>query len=94
MLAIARAMMARPRLLLCDEVSLGLAPVVVQEVFRVLQELNSESGTALLLVEQNAALALELASRVYLLEVGVVVSSGTSEVLRDNDAIRKAYLGY
>ena len=94
MLAIARAMMARPRLLLCDEVSLGLAPVVVQEVFRVLQELNSESGTALLLVEQNAALALDLASRVYLLEVGVVVSSGTSEVLRDNDAIRKAYLGY
>lgn len=94
MLAIARAMMARPRLLLCDEVSLGLAPVVVQEVFHVLQELNSESGTALLLVEQNAALALDIASRVYLLEVGVVVSSGTSDVLRDNDAIRKAYLGY
>jgi branched-chain amino acid transport system ATP-binding protein len=94
MLAIARAMMARPRLLLCDEVSLGLAPVVVQEVFRVLAEINAESGTALLLVEQNAALALDIASRAYLLEVGVVVSSGTSEVLRDNDAIRKAYLGY
>jgi branched-chain amino acid transport system ATP-binding protein len=94
MLAIARAMMARPRLLLCDEVSLGLAPVVVQEVFRVLAELNADSGTALLLVEQNAALALDIASRAYLLEVGVVVSSGTSEALRDNDAIRKAYLGY
>lgn len=94
MLAIARAMMARPRLLLCDEVSLGLAPVVVQEVFRVLAELNAESSTALLLVEQNAALALDIAARAYLLEVGVVVSSGTSEVLRDNDAIRKAYLGY
>jgi len=94
MLAIARAMMARPRLLLCDEVSLGLAPVVVQEVFRILRELNAESGTALLLVEQNAALALDIASRAYLLEVGVVVSSGASEVLRDNDAVRKAYLGY
>ena len=94
MLAIARAMMARPRLLLCDEVSLGLAPVVVQEVFRILRELNAELGTALLLVEQNAALALDIASRAYLLEVGVVVSSGASEVLRDNDTIRKAYLGY
>ena len=94
MLAIARAMMARPRLLLCDEVSLGLAPVVVQEVFRVLRELNAESGTALLLVEQNAELALELASRVYLLEVGTVVSTGTSESFRSNDAIRRAYLGY
>jgi branched-chain amino acid transport system ATP-binding protein len=94
MLAIARAMMARPRLLLCDEVSLGLAPVVVQEVFRILRELNAELGTALLLVEQNAALALDIASRAYLLEVGVVVSSGSSEVLRDNDTIRKAYLGY
>jgi branched-chain amino acid transport system ATP-binding protein len=94
MLAIARAMMARPRLLLCDEVSLGLAPVVVQEVFRVLAELNATSGTALLLVEQNAELALDLASRVYLLEVGTVVSSGSSESFRSNDAIRRAYLGY
>jgi branched-chain amino acid transport system ATP-binding protein len=94
MLAIARAMMSRPRLLLCDEVSLGLAPVVVQEVFRVLTELNRESRTALLLVEQNAALALDIASRVYLLEVGEVVSSGAAELLRENDAIRKAYLGY
>ena len=81
-------------MLLCDEVSLGLAPVVVQEVFRVLRELNAESGTALLLVEQNAELALELASRVYLLEVGTVVSTGTSESFRSNDAIRRAYLGY
>lgn len=94
MLAIARAMMARPRLLLCDEVSLGLAPVVVQEVFRVLGGLNATSGTALLLVEQNAELALDLASRVYLLEVGTVVSTGSSESFRSNDAIRRAYLGY
>jgi len=94
MLAIARAMMARPRLLLCDEVSLGLAPVVVQEVFRVLGDLNAASGTALLLVEQNAELALDLASRVYLLEVGTVVSTGSSESFRSNDAIRRAYLGY
>ena len=94
MLAIARAMMARPRLLLCDEVSLGLAPVVVQEVFRVLGGLNAASGTALLLVEQNAELALDLASRVYLLEVGTVVSTGSSESFRSNDAIRRAYLGY
>ncbi len=94
MLAIARAMMARPQLLLCDEVSLGLAPVIVQEVFRVLRELNAESGTALLLVEQNAELALEIASRVCLLEIGAVVDSGPAETFRDNDAIRRAYLGY
>ena len=94
MLAVARAMMARPRLLLCDEVSLGLAPVIVQEVFRVLAELHAQDETSLLLVEQNAELALDIASHVYLLEVGSVVASGKSETFRDNDAIRRAYLGY
>ena len=94
MLAIARAMMARPRLLLCDEVSLGLAPVVVQGLFKVLKELNADDGTALLLVEQNAELALAIASRVYLLEVGAVAASGATEAFRGNDAIRRAYLGY
>ena len=94
MLAIARAMMARPRLLLCDEVSLGLAPIVVQELFQVLREVNASSGTALLLVEQNAELALEVASKVYLLEVGSVAASGEADTFRANDAIRRAYLGY
>ncbi|MET0233516.1 MAG: ABC transporter ATP-binding protein [Kibdelosporangium sp.] len=94
MLAIARAMMSRPRLLLCDEISLGLAPVIVQGLFDVLRRLNADEGTALLLVEQNAELALEIAARVYLLEVGSVAASGTAEVFRDNDAIRRAYLGY
>ncbi|MBI1379137.1 MAG: ATP-binding cassette domain-containing protein [Frankiales bacterium] len=94
MLAIARALMARPRLLLCDEVSLGLAPVIVQDLFRVLRDINREFGTALLLVEQNAELALDIASRVYLLEVGSVVDSGPAETFRNNDAIRRAYLGY
>ena len=94
MLAIARALMARPRLLLCDEVSLGLAPVIVQGLFETLRHVNKDSGTALLLVEQNAALALDIASRVYLLEVGTVVDTGPTETFRNNDAIRRAYLGY
>jgi branched-chain amino acid transport system ATP-binding protein len=94
MLAIARVMMSRPRLLLCDEVSLGLAPIVVQGLFRVLRDLNAESGAALLLVEQNAELALDIAARVYLLEVGSVAASGPAESFRENDAIRRAYLGY
>jgi branched-chain amino acid transport system ATP-binding protein len=94
MLAVARAMMSRPRLLLCDEISLGLAPVVVQELFVTLAEVNRELGTALLLVEQNAELALEIASRVYLLEVGEVSASGSAESFRDDNSIRAAYLGY
>jgi branched-chain amino acid transport system ATP-binding protein len=94
MLAIARAMMSRPKLLLCDEISLGLAPVIVQGLFDVLRQLNTDEGTALLLVEQNAALALDIAARVYLLEVGSVAASGTAETFRDNDAVRRAYLGY
>jgi branched-chain amino acid transport system ATP-binding protein len=94
MLAIARALMSRPRLLLCDEVSLGLAPLIVRGLFDVLRRINAEQGTALLLVEQNADLALDLATRVYLLEVGSVVSSGAAAKFRDNDAVRQAYLGY
>jgi branched-chain amino acid transport system ATP-binding protein len=94
MLAIARVMMARPRLLLCDEVSLGLAPIIVQGLFGVLRDLNANSGTALLLVEQNAELALDIAARVYLLEVGEVAASGEAKAFRENDAIRRAYLGY
>lgn len=94
MLAISRALMARPRLLLCDEPSLGLAPVVVQELFRVLAQVHAESGIALLLVEQNAELALSLADRVYLLEVGAVAADGAAAEFHGNDAIRRAYLGY
>jgi branched-chain amino acid transport system ATP-binding protein len=94
MLAVARALMSRPRLLLCDEPSLGLAPLVVRNVFDVLREINASDGMAMLIVEQNAELALDLASRVYLLEVGQVVSSGAAAELRDSDTIRRAYLGF
>jgi branched-chain amino acid transport system ATP-binding protein len=94
MLAIARALMSRPRLLLCDEPSLGLAPIITQEMFRLLERLNKEEGTSILLVEQNANLAMEIASRVYLLETGTIVSTGDAKAMLDDDAIRKAYLGY
>ncbi|HTJ35717.1 MAG TPA: ABC transporter ATP-binding protein [Dactylosporangium sp.] len=94
MLAVARALMSRPRLLLCDEISLGLAPKVVAGLFEVLGRINAESGTALLLVEQNAELALALAGRAYLLEVGRVAGQGAAGEFRDNDAVRRAYLGY
>jgi branched-chain amino acid transport system ATP-binding protein len=94
MLAIARALMSRPRLLMCDEVSLGLAPVIVQGLFDTLRDINRESGTALLMVEQNAELAMDIASRVYLLEVGEVSASGSAEAFRADDSIRAAYLGY
>jgi branched-chain amino acid transport system ATP-binding protein len=94
MLAVARALMLRPRLLLLDEPSLGLAPMVVREIFRILRTVNREAGVSILLVEQNAALALDLADHVFLLETGRVVMDGPSEVLRKDDAIRRAYLGY
>ncbi len=93
MLAVARALMSRPRLLLCDEPSLGLAPIVVQDLFEVLRRLNLDSGTAMLLVEQNADLALGLAVRGYVLEAGAVVASGPTEELQASDEIRHAYLG-
>lgn len=94
MLAIARALMSRPKLLLCDEPSLGLAPLVTRELFEVLQRLNAETGLSVLLVEQNANLALEIASRVYLLETGEIMSSGTPDEYKNNDAVRKSYLGH
>ncbi len=94
MLAIARAMMSRPRLLLCDEPSLGLAPLITKELFQHLAELNRQDGLSILLVEQNANLAIHVASRVYLLETGRVVGSGTGEELQNNEAVRKAYLGF
>ena len=94
MLAIARALMSRPRLLLCDEISLGLAPVIVQGLFETIADINRDSGTALLLVEQNAALAMGIASYVYLLEVGRVVQEGDAETFAQSDSIRRVYLGY
>jgi branched-chain amino acid transport system ATP-binding protein len=93
MLAVARALMSRPKLLLCDEPSLGLAPLVVQELFRVLRSLH-EDGTSILLVEQNANLAIDVASRVYVLETGNIAASGDAASMRDDESIRKAYLGY
>jgi branched-chain amino acid transport system ATP-binding protein len=92
MLAIARALLARPRLLLLDEPSLGLAPQVVQSIFRIIHEIN-ESGATILLVEQNAHMALQLAHHAYVLEVGRVAMSGPARELAASDAVRKAYLG-
>jgi branched-chain amino acid transport system ATP-binding protein len=94
MLAISRALMLRPRLLLLDEPSFGLAPLVVQDIFRIMRRINQEEGVAMLLVEQNATLALDLADHVYLLETGRVVISGTSDVIRNDEAVRRSYLGY
>ena len=93
MLAIARALMARPKLVLLDEPSLGLAPIITQELFRTLGDLNREHGISLLLVEQNAGLALGIAQRGYVLETGAIVVSGTAAELAGNDDVRKAYLG-
>ena len=94
MLAVARAVMSRPRLLLCDEPSLGLAPLITQELFRILDKLNKEEGMSILLVEQNANLAVNIADRVYVLEIGEVAASGDAATMRDDESIRKAYLGY
>jgi branched-chain amino acid transport system ATP-binding protein len=93
MLAVARALLSRPRLLLLDEPSLGLAPLVVRDVLSRVREVVADSGTAVLLVEQNVTLALELAARGYVLEGGRIVSSGTADELLESDAVRRAYLG-
>jgi branched-chain amino acid transport system ATP-binding protein len=93
MLAIARALMARPKLVLLDEPSLGLAPIITQELFRTLGTLNVEQGISMLIVEQNAGLALAIAERGYVLETGSIVVSGSSAELAGNDDVRKAYLG-
>jgi branched-chain amino acid transport system ATP-binding protein len=94
MLAISRALMLRPRLLLLDEPSFGLAPLVVQEIFRIMRRINSEAKMSLLLVEQNAALALDLADHAYVLETGRVVMSGSAADVKRDEGVRKSYLGY
>jgi branched-chain amino acid transport system ATP-binding protein len=93
MLAIARALMLRPTLLLMDEPSFGLAPKVVQDIFQIMRRVREEQNVAILLVEQNAALALELADTAYLLETGRIVLAGPAEAVRNNEAVRAAYLG-
>src|SRR5690606_5313194 len=94
MLAISRALMLRPRLLLLDEPSFGLAPLIVAEIFEIMRRINTEDGVSMLLVEQNASLALDLADSAYLLETGRVVISGTSEEVKNDETVRKAYLGF
>jgi len=94
MLALGRAMMARPKLLLLDEPSLGLAPLIVKGIFDSLERMKQKEGMSILVVEQNANLALAHAARAYVLEVGRVVVAGTSDELRANESVRKSYLGY
>ena len=94
MLAIARALMSKPTLLLCDEPSLGLAPIITQELFDVLGRLNAQDGLSILIVEQNANLALRIAHQVFVLETGTITASGTPSEIAQNDTVRKAYLGY
>jgi branched-chain amino acid transport system ATP-binding protein len=94
MLALARAFMQRPRLLLLDEPSLGLAPLLVSEVFRIVRELNEQEGVSVLVVEQNAHIALQVAENAYVLEVGRVALSGPAADLQRHESVRKSYLGY
>ena len=94
MLAIARALMLRPRLLLLDEPSFGLAPLIVREVFEIMRSINERERVSILLVEQNAAMALDLADRAYLIETGRVVLAGSADEIKRNDAVRRSYLGY
>ena len=94
MLAISRALMLGPRLMLLDEPSFGLAPLIVQEIFHIMRRINEEAGVSMLLVEQNAALALNLAENAYVLETGTVVMAGPSAELKNDEGIRKSYLGY
>ena len=92
MLAMGRALMSRPRLLLLDEPSMGLAPLLVKEIFNIIKEIN-ESGTTVLLVEQNANMALSIADKAYVLETGRIALAGTAQELASSEAVRKAYLG-
>jgi branched-chain amino acid transport system ATP-binding protein len=94
MLAIGRALMARPKLLLLDEPSLGLAPMVTREIFQIVRTINQQEGITVLLVEQNARLALDIARKGYVLETGRVVLADTAERLRENEEVRRSYLGY
>ncbi len=94
MLAVARALLMRPRLMLLDEPSLGLAPIVVRSIFEIIRSINQTSNVAVLLVEQNARIALDLSSSAYVLEVGRVAVHGASAELQDNESVRRSYLGY
>ena len=94
MLAISRALMLRPKLLLLDEPSFGLAPLIVAEIFRIMRTINKEDRVSMLLVEQNASLALDLADHAYLLETGRVALSGPSDTIKNDESVRRAYLGY
>jgi branched-chain amino acid transport system ATP-binding protein len=94
MLALARALLMRPKLMLLDEPSLGLAPIVVRRIFEVIREINQSEGVAILLVEQNARIALELSRQAYVLEVGRVAVQGPSSQLKDEESVRRSYLGY
>lgn len=92
MLATARGLMSRPTLLLLDEPSMGLSPIMVEEIFRIIQEINAQ-GTSILLVEQNALMALQVAHRAYVLETGRIVLQGTGKELRESSKVKEAYLG-
>jgi branched-chain amino acid transport system ATP-binding protein len=94
MLAIARALMLRPKLMLLDEPSFGLAPMIVRQIFDILAELRRDSGVSMMLVEQNASLALELADDAYLIETGVIVMSGDAKAIAADETVRASYLGY
>jgi branched-chain amino acid transport system ATP-binding protein len=94
MLAVGRALMLRPKLLLLDEPSFGLAPLIVREIFGIFRRLNREEKVSILLVEQNASIALELADHAYLIETGRIVFAGTSADIRNNEQLRRSYLGY
>jgi len=94
MLAVSRALMLRPKLMLLDEPSFGLAPLLVRELFAILRDIRMREGVSMMLVEQNAALALDLADQAYLIETGRIVMQGSSQTLKSNDAVRRSYLGY
>jgi branched-chain amino acid transport system ATP-binding protein len=94
MLAIARALMLRPKLMLLDEPSFGLAPMIVRQIFDILADVKREAGVSMLIVEQNASMALELAEQAYLIETGEIVLSGEAQAIRDDEGVRAAYLGY
>ncbi len=94
MLAVGRAMMLRPRLMLLDEPSFGLAPLIVQELFGILRNLNRDENVSMLLVEQNASLALDLADHAYLIETGRLVIKGPAHAIRNDETVRRSYLGY
>jgi branched-chain amino acid transport system ATP-binding protein len=94
MLAVARALMLRPRLMLLDEPSFGLAPLIVRDLFGILRQVNLEQNVTILVVEQNAQLSLEIANRAYVIETGQIVMSGAAEEIAHNDEVRRSYLGY